>query len=183
MSSSTLSSSLVLFFFFFICRPTPFFQPPNTQDSYSSLDSSSFSSFLPSSASSNIQTHFSKSQKSRSQNWSKNPNPKSWSRHWSAMGLTISAPERLGFVFCVFWFGLSLDLFSVSFGLVCLWWNIFCCGFVLSGLMFWVFFCWLVYLCFLGCCFGFVFSTLVSVVFSRLLFWVCIFCVGLCYVF
>ena len=82
------------------------------------------------------------------------------------MGLTISAPARLEFVFCVFWFGLSLDLFFVSFGLVCLWWNIFCCGFVFSGLMFWVFF-----------------LLVVLFVFSGLLFWVCIFCVGLCYVF
>ena len=139
MSSSTLSSSLVLFFFFFICRPTPFFQPPNTQDSYSSLDSSSFSSFLPSSASSNIQTHFSKSQKSRSQNQSKNLNPK----------IMISALERHGFdnlgtkaaLVCwsrhqrsVFWFGLSFDSFSVFSGLV-LRWNIFCCGFVFSRLV------------------------------------------------
>ena len=101
------------------------------------------------------------------------------------MGLTISAPERLGFVFCVFWFGLSLDLFSVSFGLVCLRWNIFCCGFMFSGLMFWVFFfvgwsvCvfWVVVLglyflhwsvlCFLGCCSGFVFFVLVCVMFSK----------------
>lgn len=43
-------------------------------------------------------------------------------------------------VFCVFWFSLSLDSFSIFSGLVCLWWNIFCSEFVFFGL---------VYLCFL----------------------------------
>ena len=161
MSSSTLSSSLVLFFFFFICRPTPFFQPPNTQDSYSSLDSSSFSSFLPSSPSSNIQTHFSKSQKSRSQNRSKNLNPK----------IMISALERHGFdnlgtraawvcflcflvwfvswfVFCVFWVGLSPVEYFLLW--VCVFWVDVLGFFLLVGLF----------------------------VFFGLLFWACIFYVG-----
>ena len=128
--------------------------------------------FLPSSSpSSNIQTLFSKSQtqKSWSQNRSKNPNPK----------FTISGSKRHGFddlsigvvwvcwsrhqrsVFCVFWFGLSLDSFSVFSRLV-LRWNIFCCGFVFSGL---------ISKCFLGWCFGFFFSFLVALfLFFGLLF-------------
>ena len=103
---------------------------------------------LPSSSSSpssNIQTLLSKSQtqKSRSQNRSKNPNQK----------FMISTPKHHGFddlgtkaawvcwsrhqrsVFYVFWFGLSIDSFSIFSGLVCLWWNIFCCGFVNFGLV------------------------------------------------
>ena len=78
--------------FFFSCLFFFSFLHLTSQDSSSS------------SPSSNIQTHFSKSQTQKSQ-----------SRHRSAMGLMISASERLRFV----------DLgtkgpFSVFFGLVCL---------------------------------------------------------------
>ena len=133
---------------------------------------------LPSSSSpsSNIQTLFSKSQtqKSWSRNRSKNPNPKftiSGSKHHRFDDLSIGVvwvcwSRHQRSVFCVFLFGLSLDSFSVFSRLV-LRWNIFCCGFVFSGL---------INKCFLGWCSGF-FSFLVALfLFYGLLFYVVLSC-------
>ena len=106
-------------FFFFLCLPS---QDSSSPYSYSLF----FFSFLK-----------------HPNPFLKIPNPK----------FTISGPKRHRFddlstevawvcwsrhqrsVFCVFWFGLSLDSFSVFSRLILLW-NIFCCGFVFSRLIY-----------------------------------------------